>query len=638
MKTLSSRNLGILASLVLGAACASPPAVTDTGQMAQVSRDQAKPFAHFIRRDGAVLYDGDKVFRFLSFNVPTLNYVEDEMAFEQTNPYGLPNEYELRDVFSTVQEMGGQVVRGYTFPVRSAAFPEEAVTYVEAPGVFNEEAFQTMDMAIALAGEYNIRLIQPFVNNWPWFGGRPEYAAFRGKDKDAFCTDPQLIDDFKKTIHYVLNRTNTITGVIYKNDPTIMAWETGNEMTCSGDWAVEIAEYIKSIDSNHLVIDGYHAVGNPGQPLHPVQSHSIDSDAIDIVSTHHYEGDPLLIIEHIKQNLDRVNGKKPLFVGEFGFVSTTGMEQIMDYIMSEPEIPGGLVWSLRRHHRNGGWYYHTEPLGDGLYRAYHWPGSDLGEIYDERSFMSLMRDAAFAIQGKEPPPLASVAAPVLLPFDHPSDISWRGVMGATAYTLERAQSPEGPWVQIAFDVDDHVTPGFPLYSDDEAPFETASYYRVRALNSQGVSTPSNIVGPVVPIYLTKVDTARNYGAVSHWKDIKVRSDNWRSYKEAPYRLSGQNGSELVYWSPGHFKEMRVYTFERGADPQLTVSGSSDGSAYAIMSVSMEDFASYETNYDYLVPRLYKVQPLGAKDVSLLKIDFLGESDIVRVELDYEARE
>lgn len=591
-------------------------------------------FEHFIRRDGAVLYDGDEPFRFISFNVPTLNYVEDEMQFDVINPYGLPTEYELRDVFATVAEMGGQVIRGYTIPVRSADFPPDTVTYVEGPGQFNEEAFKTLDLVIALAGEYQIRLIQPLMSNWPWMGGRPQYAAFRGLTNDDFCTDPQLREDVKATITYVLNRRNTITGIRYKDDPTIMAWETGNEMTCDAEWSVDISEHIKGNAPHQLVVDGYHAVGNPGQPPVFVQQHSIDSDAIDLVSFHHYEGDPALIAEHTRRNLELIGGKKPLFVGEVGFISTDGMEQVLDDIIAEPSIVGAAIWSLRRHHKNGGWYYHTEPLGDGLYRAYHWPGFDGGNIYDERAFMSLMRRKAFEIQGLPVPPVSAVEAPLLLPFDRPGDIRWRGSMGATGYAIERSTSPDGPWTQIAYDVDDHAAPGFALYTDEHAPVGQPAYYRVRAINSVGISGPSNIVGPVDVSVRTSVDEARNFGSVYHWGGIEVRTGDWRSYKEAPSRLSGSQGSFLTYRSKGTFREVRVYSFERGVDPVLSVTGSEDGADFTSISVQTEAYTSSEDNYDYLVPRLYTVRA-DREGLRFFKLNFGADASIVRVEIDYE---
>ena len=37
---------------------------------------------------------------------------------------------------------------------------------------------------MALANQYHVRIIFPLVNNWPWMGGRPDYAAFRGKTPD----------------------------------------------------------------------------------------------------------------------------------------------------------------------------------------------------------------------------------------------------------------------------------------------------------------------------------------------------------------------------------------------------------------------------------------------------------------------
>ena len=382
-------------------------------------------FERFITVKGTSLMDGDEEFRFIAFNVPTLLYVEDEMAFDQTNPYGLPTEYELRDLYQTVVEMGGRVVRAYTIPVRNRNFPEESITYVEAPGEFNEEAFRAMDMALALAAEYGIRMVVPLLNNWQWMGGRPDYAAFRGKTSDEFWTDPQLIEDFKKTISFVLNRENTITGVKYKDDKTIMAWETGNELQNTEAWAEEIGSYIKSIDSKHLLIDGFHAIHQDGHDVW-VQDYSLEDPVFDLINTHHYETSPVATVENLKKTVEMVDGRKPVFLGEFGFISTSGVESVLDYIISEKRIPGALVWSLRRHHKNGGFYHHSEPLGAGIYRAYHWPGFDDGVLYDEKNVLRLIREKAFAIQGKTAPPVSIPQAPELLPFESSPVFSWRG--------------------------------------------------------------------------------------------------------------------------------------------------------------------------------------------------------------------
>ncbi len=55
---------------------------------------------------------------------------------------------------------------------------------------FNETAFRTLDEVLAAANRNGIRLIIPLVNNWPWMGGRAEYAGFRGKDQGRFLDGP----------------------------------------------------------------------------------------------------------------------------------------------------------------------------------------------------------------------------------------------------------------------------------------------------------------------------------------------------------------------------------------------------------------------------------------------------------------
>src|ERR1035437_5393006 len=88
------------------------------------------------------------------------------------------------------------------------------------------------------------------------------------------------------------------------------------------------------------------------------------------------------------RHADKAKGKKPYVVGEFGFVSTAQMSETMQAI-GDGSAAGGLLWSLRFRNRDGGFYWHSEPYGGNLYKAFHWPGSALGEPYDETKLLNL---------------------------------------------------------------------------------------------------------------------------------------------------------------------------------------------------------------------------------------------------------
>ena len=89
-----------------------------------------------------------------------------------------------------------------------------------------------------------------------------EYADFRNKKAEDFWTDPRLISDYEKTVEFIINRKNTFTNNFYKDDKAILAWETGNELHAPFSWTSQISIYIKTLDKNHLIIDGtaYHII------------------------------------------------------------------------------------------------------------------------------------------------------------------------------------------------------------------------------------------------------------------------------------------------------------------------------------------------------------------------------------------
>jgi mannan endo-1,4-beta-mannosidase len=590
---------------------------------------QPQGFDHYITAKGAYLMDGDKIFRFLSFNIPNLNYIEDELHFTATNPYGLPNEFEIRDAFESVRQMGGTVVRLYTIPVRNTALPVHAVTYVEGPGQFNEEAFKTLDLVLALAHEYQIRLIIPLVNNWQWMGGAPNYAAFRKKKRWQFWRNQQLKADFKLTIHYLLNRVNTITGVSYKNDKAILCWETGNELQAPASWTAEMAAYIKSIDTNHLLMDGYFAFN-----LIPIRKSSIRNPNIDLLTTHHYEKRGPKMLKHIKRKVKKIKKQKPVIIGELGFISTPEMKTVLDEIIEDENIAGALVWSLRYHHRDGGFYWHSEPAGRGIYKAYHWPGFKTGAPYDERAFLSMWRHQAFAIQELKTAAMAIPESPMLLPIYQAYEISWQGSAGASAYDVYRTTDLDKEWQRVGEGISDAAVPYQALFHDKSAEIGQTYFYRVVAMNESGQSEPSNIVGPVVFDRKAIVDQMVNVVQMYAHKGLKYDSGNDRAYKEQMHRMIGKRGAEAIYEVPGQFLGASIYTFEQNEQHQLQImAGPKDNPGFEDLTINISSYPVAEKTYPYYIAKQYDCE--AKANVEHLAIKFLGKASIVRVVLYYK---
>ncbi|KAH6796227.1 hypothetical protein C2S51_037213 [Perilla frutescens var. frutescens] len=139
-----------------------------------------------------------------------------------------------------------------------------------SPGSYNEQMFQGLDYVISEAQKHGIKLILSLVNNYNDSGGKKQYVSWarnQGQNilsDDDFFTNSLAKEYYKNHIKAVLTRQNSITGIAYKDDPTIMAWELMNEPRCTSDpsgntvqaWIAEMAAYLKSIDHNHLLEAG----------------------------------------------------------------------------------------------------------------------------------------------------------------------------------------------------------------------------------------------------------------------------------------------------------------------------------------------------------------------------------------------
>jgi mannan endo-1,4-beta-mannosidase len=602
---------GIIGACVFLAAVPAPAAET--------------PLTDFISARAGRLFDGEKEFRFISFNIPNLLLVEDNVGFAQENPWRLPDKFEINDALATVAAMGGTVARTYVISVQRTNDAPGTPRHVLAPGKFNETAFRTLDEVLAAANRTGVRLIIPLVDNWPWMGGRAEYAGFRGKTKDDFWTDPQIIADFEQTIHFILTRTNTITGVRYGDDPAVFCWETGNEIPSPASWTREITRYIKSLDTNHLVMDGF----NSSQ----LRDESLALPDVDIVTTHHYPGQKKSFAELINANAEQARGKKPYIVGEFGFVSTAQMAGAMQAIV-DSGASGGLLWSLRFRNRDGGFYWHSEPFGGNLYKAFHWPGSRLGEPYDEAKLLDLVRANAFAIRGIRVPAAAVPPPPKLLPIADAAAISWQGSVGATGYQVERATKRDGGWQIVATNVDEAFTQYRPQFADETVP-AGRWFYRVRARNDAGLSEPSNLVGPVKVTNATLVDELADFSKVSAQRgDWEISNRDCRSAREDAHRAAGLAGDFLIYQLPDAVQSFRVSAFFPKAESDAVFSVSSDGRNFQAVAAQKEVYFHGAGEYGYWKPVLFHAEKI--RGGNFLKIELTGETQLGRVEISHPA--
>lgn len=493
----------------------------------QASQAEESTKTEFITRRGDKLYEGDKEFRFLGLAAPTLHQNEGQLRHDFSNRF--PDEFEIRDTLVSLQQMGCTATRCFSLSVRHTG-DNNVPVYIEGVGQYNEEAFRTLDRVLAICGETNVRLIIPIIDSHSFWGWRgvDEFSGFRGKHGTEFWTDDQLKQDFRDLLDYLVNRRNTVTGKLYKDDPSILAWQLGNELSSYvwdrqldeevwmpkvTAWSVEMAAYLKQIDPNHLVMEG----GGDKETY-------FEDPNIDIISEHFYEywneryGHETDLAKLVGEVHRWINGRKALIADELGMASKENITNLTDELIATG-VTGGLLWSIRPHHRDGGFYYHNE--NGTRWNSYHWPGFDNGDGHDERYLMDLLWRKAHEIRGfDQPVPIQTEGAPVLLTVSPKAELTWRGVTGARGYTIERAESESGPWAVLAEGVQDAVvidvsayestgrsqTP--PLYQDDSVEHGMAYFYRVKVSGGDSESTYSNTESAIINSSETVSNDAR----------------------------------------------------------------------------------------------------------------------------------
>jgi len=574
--------------------------------------------------------DGREEFRFAGANMPGLS-VPYDYTLRFPDRLILPTPWEQEDAFKTLVQMNARVVRLWNLPIRGPEDDWMDWAYVQGPGKFNEEAFKTIDHLLALANQYGIRVIFSLTAEWgDYLGGIGEYAAWREKERSDFYTDAQCKNDFKATLKYVVNRRNTVTGQLYRDDKAVLAWQLGNELRNAPlEWEGEMSDFLKSMDPNHLVM-----AGNDIQiPENPPEN-------LDILVRHYYGGD---WVENCKEDRALAKGQRPFIVGEYGLTSDVEATRAFYDEALENGTSGHLIWSLYFHHRFGGFYWHqifTHPsIG-----SFHWPGFESGSAHNERQMLQQLREYCFRMQGLEVPEVSEPEAPYFLPLaeDLPL-LTWRGSAGAEGYDIERSESPSGPWKTIATSVSDAAVAYRPLFNDETADPGRSYYYQVSARNSAGRSQPSNVLGPLRFRSQVLVDELHDFQKVHRRSDsLKIDNEYNGLYGEYLFRANGDQGDEVVYQVPGTASIVRLWVFfnEEITSPRVAISESGNHFREVMLRSEESQKLSSFDKVDQLAGMkrvLVKYEAVLESPARAIRIDWRTTMELDRVEIEYDPK-
>jgi uncharacterized protein (TIGR03437 family) len=333
----------------------------------------------------------------------TLN--DQPFYFAGANNYYLiyKSEFMINSVLDMALAMGLKVLRTWAFVDRGSL--DGSVPDVDPPGAkegvyfhywdpvlrapaFNDGAngLQRLDFVVHAAAQRGLKLILTLVNNWKDFGGIDQYVTWYGLNSHhAFYTDPAARQAYKDWVLHVLNRRNAYSGVLYKDDPAILAWELANEPRCTGSiprlnsagcspatltgWVQEMSAFLKQNDSNHLVAvgdEGFFNRSGFGDWLRD-GSQGVDFDAflltpsIDFGTLHLYADNwnkdvawgAQWIEEHIAAG---VVAGKPVLIGEYGWKNQATRDATYSAWLHTVELQDGaadLVWMLAGLQDNG---------------------------------------------------------------------------------------------------------------------------------------------------------------------------------------------------------------------------------------------------------------------------------------------
>ncbi|KAI8822279.1 glycoside hydrolase superfamily [Chytriomyces cf. hyalinus JEL632] len=288
-----------------------------------------------------------------------------------TEEYTYPDRSQVTQMFQIAQKMAATLIRSLTLGV-SCGSPNSLRPNDNLP--LNVHAWPAIDFAFAEARKYGIKLICPLLDAYSYFHG--SYGDFcpPGVDKSNFFTNQDARAAFKSYVSQWMNHVNSITGIAIKDDPTLMCIELGNELGIyrpdagsiavpTREWITDVSAYIKTIDRNHLVLNGSdECLGSDT---------SRDFEASATVDVYFYSVDTNRILSGA-DNSARV--ARPYVIGEY---APDLADPFFKIVEGNSKIHGSVFWGMYPN-QNGSFSGQPVIHSDGF--TLNWIPSDMSKL------------------------------------------------------------------------------------------------------------------------------------------------------------------------------------------------------------------------------------------------------------------
>lgn len=336
----------------------------------------------FVRRTGPRLAIGDRPYRFLGTNMWYAAYLG---SFAEGRD-------RLRRELGRLADLGVTNIRvmgaAEDSPLKNSLKP----AMHDRHGVWREDYLRGLDFFIAELAVHGQKAVIFLNNFWEWSGGMvtyqywtngghyidlgdpahpwPEFADYSAQ----FYASPKAVALADRAVRHLVERRNSVTGTLYRDDPAIMAWQLANEPRPGGSeaktdyaayyaWIDATAKLIKRLDPNHLVSTGNEGLMGCMQREDCVVGSS-SSAAVDYVTCHIWPLnwgwiDPANFAATFEAGLDKTRAYvaahvalaarlgKPLVIEEFGLprdggeyattLATTHRDRLYDAVFAAVE-------------------------------------------------------------------------------------------------------------------------------------------------------------------------------------------------------------------------------------------------------------------------------------------------------------